>query len=332
MSIRGVQWDSGDALDCKEETYLVEHGDLSPLQQYRGMGDHLHSSNSCMSDDGWRMIDQQFVDLPTVVPDGWTLLMCIGDYSPWVPVDEFLVKSLGLTKVCDTSQSYRRLQLFLLTCPDTFIIGNNIGRDIQWQGIWRVGRKRPPDKSFFITYSMIGVDHQRQTVEALDVMESILGHGTEDTSKVHTDSKSHWDEDGGIPTVILMAHQQLVGIGSDELPNFPGDPRVHLVSSLLHLMMVRVAPESNILHSWMILRGIDGIFSMWRDRFSPLILMIEYGDGWEDFGSIEIPLQVQLLDSRPNYHRYFKHEDPGVGDPVFIRWADSHDQSSAVSA
>jgi hypothetical protein len=33
--------------------------------------------------------------------------------------------------------------------------------------------------------------------------------------------------------------------------------------------------------------------------------MIEYGDGWADVGSIEIPLHVHLLDRRPNYHRYF---------------------------
>jgi hypothetical protein len=49
----GIQ---GDALDCREETYLVEHGDSSPLQQYIDLGDHLHSSNSCMSEDGWRVI------------------------------------------------------------------------------------------------------------------------------------------------------------------------------------------------------------------------------------------------------------------------------------
>jgi hypothetical protein len=61
---RDIQWDSVDALDCREETYLVEHGDFSPLQQYIDLGDHLHSINSCMSDDGWRVVDQQFVELP----------------------------------------------------------------------------------------------------------------------------------------------------------------------------------------------------------------------------------------------------------------------------
>ena len=42
----------GDALDCKEETYLVEHGDFSPLQQYMDLRDHLVSSNNRISDDG----------------------------------------------------------------------------------------------------------------------------------------------------------------------------------------------------------------------------------------------------------------------------------------
>ena len=50
-----------DVLDCREEMYLVEHGDFSPLQQYTDLGDHLHRSSSCVSDDGWRMIDPQWV-------------------------------------------------------------------------------------------------------------------------------------------------------------------------------------------------------------------------------------------------------------------------------
>jgi hypothetical protein len=58
----------------------------------------------------------------------------------------------------------------------------------------------------------------------------------------------------GLPTVNSVTHEQLVGIGSDELPIFPWDPGVHLVSRLFHLMMAQVAPESNILHSWMVLR------------------------------------------------------------------------------
>jgi hypothetical protein len=78
-----------DALDCMEETHLVEHGDSSPLQQHIVLGDHLHSSSSYLSDDGGRVIDQQFVELSTVVHDSW----CLDDYSPWVSVDELLVQS-----------------------------------------------------------------------------------------------------------------------------------------------------------------------------------------------------------------------------------------------
>jgi hypothetical protein len=55
------------------------------------------------------VIDHRVVELPTVVPDGWILVMSTGDYSPWVPVDELLAKSLGLTKAYDTSQASRRL-------------------------------------------------------------------------------------------------------------------------------------------------------------------------------------------------------------------------------
>jgi hypothetical protein len=90
---------------------------------------------------------------------------------------------------------------------DTFIIDNNAGGARQWQGTWRVGRLRPPDRSVLIGYNKIGVDHQGQTVEALGMMESILGHGTEDISEVATYSNSHWDEGGGISTVTSRAHQ-----------------------------------------------------------------------------------------------------------------------------
>jgi hypothetical protein len=51
-------------------------------------------------------------------------------------------------------------------------------------------------------------------------------------------------------------------------------------------------PESNILHSWMVLRGLAGTFSKGQDMFSLLILVIEYGGGWVDVDSTEIPLQV----------------------------------------
>jgi hypothetical protein len=229
----GIQ---GDTLDGREETHLVEHGHLSPLQQHIVMGDHLHNSNNYLTDDGGRVIDQQFVELSTVVPDSWSL----GDYSPWVLVDDLLVQSWGLTKAYDTFQSYSWVQIFMIAFPDTFIIDNSIGGARQWQGTWRVGRLRPPDRSVLIAYNRIGVDHQGQTVEVLGVMESILGHGTEDNSEVATYSDSHWDEGGRISTVTIGAHQQLARIGSDELPNLTWDPGVHWVDSLFHLMRIHV--------------------------------------------------------------------------------------------
>jgi hypothetical protein len=106
------------------------------------------------------------VELLTVVPDGWSLVMSTDDYSPWVPMDELLVKSFGFNKVYDTFQSYIQLQLFLLAFPDTFIIENNVGGDRQWKATWRVGRQRPLDYSDWIIYSRIGVVHPRQSYEA----------------------------------------------------------------------------------------------------------------------------------------------------------------------
>jgi hypothetical protein len=210
------------------------------------------------------------VELPTIVPDSWSLVMSIGDYSPWVLVDELLVKSLGFTKAYNNSQCYIQLHLFLLDFPDTFIIDIIIGGDRQWQRTLGVGRKRPPDGSDFITYNRIWEEHQRQPYEALGVMESFFVRGTEDILEVDTSSDSHWDEDGGtidwprgLLTVISMAQQQLLGIESGEIPNFPWDPGIHLVGSLLHLMLVQVVPATNILHSWIFLRGIVGIYFIW---------------------------------------------------------------------
>jgi hypothetical protein len=57
-------------------------------------------------------------------------------------------------------------------------------------------------------------------------------------------------------------------------------------------MMAQVASKSNILHSWMVLRGLARACPMRRDKFSLLIRTIEYGEGWEDVVSTEIPLQV----------------------------------------
>jgi hypothetical protein len=86
-------------------------------------------------------------------------MMSTSDYLPWVSMDELLVKSFGMTKAYDTFQSYSWLQIFMIAFLDTFIIDNNIGGARQWQGTWRFGRLRPPDRSVLIEYSRIGVDH-----------------------------------------------------------------------------------------------------------------------------------------------------------------------------
>jgi hypothetical protein len=105
--------------------YSVEHGDSSPLQEYTYLGYHLHCSSNCMSDDGWIMIDPQLVEIPTIVLDGWCSMMSTCDYLPWVPMDEILVKTLGLNKEYDTFQSYSWLQIFMMAFLDNFIIDNN---------------------------------------------------------------------------------------------------------------------------------------------------------------------------------------------------------------
>ena len=87
-----------------------------------------------MVDERWRLVDQQFVGLFLVVLDSWDSMMTTGEHLSWIPMDELLVESLGLTKACDTSQSYSQLQMFLLACPDTFIIDNNMRRDRLWLG------------------------------------------------------------------------------------------------------------------------------------------------------------------------------------------------------
>jgi hypothetical protein len=87
--------------------------------------------------------------------------MTIGEHLSWILMDELLVESLGLTKECDTSQSYSQLQMFLLACLDTFIIDNSMRRDRSWLGAWRVSRPRPYDRSTFTTYSRSEVDRVR---------------------------------------------------------------------------------------------------------------------------------------------------------------------------
>jgi hypothetical protein len=174
-----------------------------------------------MRDDGWRVIDQQ---LPLVIPVDWESVRNTGEYLPWVPMDEILVESLRLTKAYDTFQPYSRLQMCLSAFPDTFIIDSSIRGDREWQRTMRVGRPRPLDRRVYKAHNSIGVDHQRQIVETLCVMVSILDHGIAGIPEGDTDLGSHEDEHGGLPTVISMTQEQLMGIGSDKLPSFPWDP------------------------------------------------------------------------------------------------------------
>jgi hypothetical protein len=101
------------------------------------------------------------------------------------------------------------------------------------------------------------------------MMVRILGHGIKNISEGDTDPDPQGDEHGGISTVISMTHEQLVGIGSDKLPSFPWDPRVHLVSRLFHLMMTQAALESHILHSGLVLSGLAGGLSYGVRQFLP---------------------------------------------------------------
>jgi hypothetical protein len=87
---------------CREETHSGEYVDVTPLQQHIVVGDHLHHFNSCMGDERWRLVDQQSEGLLPVVLDGWDSMMTTGEHLSWIPMDELLVKSLGLTKACDS--------------------------------------------------------------------------------------------------------------------------------------------------------------------------------------------------------------------------------------
>jgi hypothetical protein len=101
-------------LACREETHLVEHGDVSPWKQHIVLGDPLHISRSHRGDHDWDSV------------------MIIGEYAPWVPMDELLVESLGLTKAYDTFQSYSQPHMFQLAFLDTLIIDSGMRRDRQW--------------------------------------------------------------------------------------------------------------------------------------------------------------------------------------------------------
>jgi hypothetical protein len=136
-------------------------------------------------------------------------------------------------------------------------------------------------------------------------MMSIIGQMITDSSGGDTDTDTHEDEHGGIPTVINMTQEQLAEIGSNKLPSSPWDLRVHFVGSLFHLMMIQAAPESHILFFGLVLSGPVGICPMERGSFSLLIIMIGHGDGWASIASTEMFLRMHLLDGSSNCHRYF---------------------------
>jgi hypothetical protein len=77
------------------------------------------------------------------------------------------------------------------------------------------------------------------------------------------------------------------------------------MSRMFHYMMTQVMPESRTLHQGSVWSGPTGICLIERGIFSLLIIMIGCGDGWIGTSSIEIPLQIQFLDSRSDGHRYF---------------------------
>jgi hypothetical protein len=113
---------------CREETHLGEHASVTPLQQHLVMRDHFHHFSSCMGDERWRLVEKQLEELLPVVLDGGDSVMTTGEHRSWIPMDELLVKSLGLTKACDALQSYSELQICLLPFSDMFIIDSSMRR------------------------------------------------------------------------------------------------------------------------------------------------------------------------------------------------------------
>jgi hypothetical protein len=298
-------------LPGREETHLGEHAGATPLQQHMILRPHLHHFSSCLGEGRWRVVYQQLEELLPIVPDDWGLVMTTGEQLSWIPMDELLVESLGLTKACDAFQSYSQLQMFLLARPDTFIIDNSMRRDRPWLRAWRVSRPRLHDRSTFTAYSRSEVDRVRQTVETWCVMVSIIDQVTT-------------DEHRGLLTVISLTHEQLEEIGSDKLPSFPWDPGVRFVSTML--MLTQVAPESHTLHLGLVWSGSAGTCLMGRDLFFHLIIMIGHGDVWTGTSSTEVSSLIQFLGNRSNGHRYFSRrtqerrvQDVCRGQTVMVR-------------
>jgi hypothetical protein len=111
------------------------------------------------------------------------------------------------------------------------------------------------------------------------------------------------DEHRGLLTVISLTREQLEEIGSDKLPSLLWDPGVCFVSTMF--MLTQVTLESHRLHLGLVWSGSAGTCSMGRDLSFQLIIMIGHGDVWIGTSSIEMPIQIQFLDSRSSGHRYF---------------------------
>jgi hypothetical protein len=171
-----------------------------------------------------------------------------------------------------------------------------MSRDRPWLGAWRVSRVRLYDRSTFASYSRSKVDRVRQKVETCCVIVSII-----DLVMI--------DEQSGLLTVIGLAQEQLTEAGSDKLPSFPWDPRVHLVSRMFHYMTTQVALESHTLHLGLVWSGSACTFPMGQDLFFLLIIMIGHGDICTGT-STEVSMSIQFLGSRFGGHRYFSLRIP----------------------
>jgi hypothetical protein len=300
-------------LPGREETHLGEHAGATPLQQHMILRPHLHYFSSCLGEGRWRVVYQQLEELLPIVPDDWGLVMTTGKKLSWIPMDELLVESLGLTKACDAFQSYSQLLMFLLACPSTFIIDNSMRRDRLWLRAWRVSRLRLHDRGTFTAYNRSEVDCVRQTIETWYVTVSLI-------DQVMT------DEHRGLQTVISPAQEQPAETGSDKLPTLPWDPGVHLASRMSDYMVTQGAPQSHTLHLGFVWSGFAGTCPMGRDLFFRLAIMIGHGEVWIGTSSTEMPIQIQFLDSRSNGHRYFswrtqerRVQDVCRGQTVMVR-------------
>ena len=117
----------GDALECREYAYLMEHGvsngeHSALLPKCVDFGYHIISSRSTC-DDGESRVDHQGEEIPLDVYDGMGVAWSPSDYSdnPSVCREEFLVIPLGLTNVCDTFKSGIQSWIFRLLFLDPLI-------------------------------------------------------------------------------------------------------------------------------------------------------------------------------------------------------------------